>query len=476
MSVRAFDLIVLGAGPGGYITAIRAAQLGMSVASVDNNLDAAGKPTLGGTCLNVGCIPSKALLESSEHFARCRHGLSEHGIGTGTVAMNVPAMIARKNKIVRGLAAGVATLFAQNKVVAISGTGRLLGGTRVEITPSAGGQPETLESKNIVIATGSSPRDIDALPVDGRTIVDSAGALDFDAVPEKLGIVGAGVIGLELGSVWRRLGSKVVLLEAMDTFLAGADDQIALAALREMTRQGLDIRLGARVTGSKPGRDGIEVSYENGTGRQTLEVAKLVIAVGRKPTTSALGVNEVGLLLDERGCVHVDDYCRTNLPHIYAIGDVVRGPMLAHKASEEGIMVVERIAGQETRVNYDTIPWVIYTSPEIAWVGKSERQLRAQARDYKVGVFPVSGNGRAWAMGASVGLTKILADKRSDRILGIHMMAPMASEVIAEAVLAMELGASAEDLQRTIHAHPSLAETVHEAALAADGRPLNFYP
>ena len=474
--MRAFDLIVLGAGPGGYITAIRAAQLGMSVASVDNNLDAAGKPALGGTCLNVGCIPSKALLESSEHFARCRHGLSEHGIGTGTVAMNVPAMIARKNKIVRGLAAGVATLFAQNKVVAISGTGRLLGGTRVEITPSAGGQPETLESKNIVIATGSSPRDIDALPVDGRTIVDSAGALDFDAVPEKLGIVGAGVIGLELGSVWRRLGSKVVLLEAMDTFFAGADNQIAQAALREMTRQGLDIRLGARVTGSKPGRDGIEVSYENGTGRQTLEVAKLVIAVGRKPNTSALGVNEVGLLLDERGYVHVDDYCRTNLPHIYAIGDVVRGPMLAHKASEEGIMVVERIAGQETRVSYDTIPWVIYTSPEIAWVGKSERQLRAEARDYKVGVFPVSANGRAWAMGAPVGLTKVLADKRSDRILGIHMMAPMASEVIAEAVLAMELGASAEDLQRTIHAHPSLAETVHEAALAADGRPLNFHP
>jgi dihydrolipoamide dehydrogenase len=472
---QAFDLVVLGAGPAGYVAAIRAAQLGMSVVCIDNNVESSGKPTLGGTCLNVGCIPSKALLESSEHFHRCKQELKDHGISTGDVRIDVPAMIARKNKIVRGLASGVATLFAKNKVVSIAGTGRLLGGLRVEVVPLAGGAPETLEAKHILIATGSSPRDIEAVPTDGKTMVDSAGALDFEAVPERLGIIGAGVIGLELGSVWRRLGSEVVLLEAMDAFLPGADEQIAEVALKEMTRQGLDIRLGARVVGAKASKDGVKVSYENSGGTHQLELSKLVVAVGRKPNTQGLGVTEVGLLLDERGYIHVDDYCQTNLPHIYAVGDVVRGPMLAHKASEEAIMVVERIVGQETRVSYDAIPWVIYTSPEIAWVGKTERQLRAQARDYKVGVFPLSANGRARAMGQAIGLTKVLADKRSDRILGVHIMAPMASEMVAEAVLAMELGASTEDLQRTVHAHPSLAETTHEAALAADGRTLNFH-
>jgi dihydrolipoamide dehydrogenase len=472
---QTFDLVVLGAGPAGYVAALRAAQLGMRVACIDNNVEAGGKPSLGGTCLNVGCIPSKALLESSEHFHRCKEELKDHGITAGNVSIDVPAMIARKNKIVRGLASGVATLFAKHKVVSIPGTARLLGGTKVEVAPLAGGDAEIIEGKNIIIATGSSPRDIDAVPTNGKTIVDSAGALDFEAVPEKLGIIGAGVIGLELGSVWRRLGSQVVLLEAMDTFLPGADEQIADMAYKEMTKQGLDIRLGARVVGAKPGKDGIKVSFENGKGRQDLELSKLVVAVGRKPNTLGLNVTEVGLLLDERGYIHVDDYCRTNLPHVFAVGDVVRGPMLAHKASEEAVMVVERLAGQESRVSYDAIPWVIYTSPEIAWVGKTERQLRAQARDYKVGVFPLSANGRARAMGQTVGLTKVLADKRTDRILGVHMMAPMASEMIAEAVLAMELGASAEDLQRTVHAHPSLAETTHEAALAADGRALNFH-
>jgi dihydrolipoamide dehydrogenase len=472
---QTFDLVVLGAGPAGYVAALRAAQLGMRVACIDNNVEAGGKPSLGGTCLNVGCIPSKALLESSEHFHRCKEELKDHGITAGNVSIDVPAMIARKNKIVRGLASGVATLFAKHKVVSIPGTARLLGGTKVEVAPLAGGDAEIIEGKNIIIATGSSPRDIDAVPTNGKTIVDSAGALDFEAVPEKLGIIGAGVIGLELGSVWRRLGSQVVLLEAMDTFLPGADEQIADMAYKEMTKQGLDIRLGARVVGAKPGKDGIKVSFENGKGRQDLELSKLVVAVGRKPNTLGLNVTEVGLLLDERGYIHVDDYCRTNLPHVFAVGDVVRGPMLAHKASEEAVMVVERLAGQESRVSYDAIPWVIYTSPEIAWVGKTERQLRAQARDYKAGVFPLSANGRARAMGETVGLTKVLADKRTDRILGVHMMAPMASEMIAEAVLAMELGASTEDLQRTVHAHPSLAETTHEAALAADGRPLNFH-
>jgi len=472
---QTFDLVVLGAGPAGYIAAIRAGQLGLNVACIDGGVGPDGKPSLGGTCLNVGCIPSKALLESSEHFHRCKAELKDHGITTGDVRMDVPAMIARKNKIVRGLASGVTTLFAKNKVVSFAGTGRLLAGMRVEVTPLGGGPVETLEAKHILIATGSLPRDIDHVPTDGTIVVDSSGALDFTSVPEKLGVIGAGVIGLELGSVWHRLGSQVVLLEAMETFLPGADEQIADTAFKEMSRQGLDIRLGARVLSAKIGKDGVQVSYENGDGKHSIELSKLVVAVGRKPNTQGIDVNEVGLLLDERGYIHVDEFCRTNLPNIYAVGDVVRGPMLAHKASEEGIMVVERIAGQESRVNYDTIPWVIYTSPEIAWVGKTERQLRASAREYKVGVFPLPANGRARAMGQTVGLTKVLADKRTDRLLGVHIMAPMASEMIAEAVLAMEFGASAEDVQRTIHAHPSLAETIHEAALAADGRTLNFH-
>jgi dihydrolipoamide dehydrogenase len=473
-----FDLIVLGGGPAGYMAAIRAAQLGLGVACIDGGVGVDGKPSLGGTCLNVGCIPSKALLESSEHFHRCKSELKDHGITTGDVRIDVPAMIARKNKIVAGLATGVSTLFAKNKVVSYAGKGRLLPGLRVEVTPLGGGTIETIEAKNILIATGSLPRDIDHVPTDGNSVVDSSGALDFTVAPEKLGVIGAGVIGLELGSVWHRLGSQVVLLEAMPTFLPGADEQIADAAFKELSRQGLDIRMGARVLSAKIGKDskeGVLVSYENSEGKHSIEFTKLVVAVGRKPNTQGLDVNEVGLLLDERGYVHVDEFCKTNLPNIYAVGDVVRGPMLAHKASEEGIMVVERIAGEQTRVNYDSIPWVIYTSPEIAWVGKTERQLRASARDYKVGVFPLSANGRARAMGHTVGLTKILADKKSDRLLGVHIMAPMASEMIAEAVLAIEFGASAEDLQRTIHAHPSLSETTHEAALAADGRTLNFH-
>jgi dihydrolipoamide dehydrogenase len=472
---QTYDLVVLGAGPAGYVASIRAAQLGMKVLCVDANVDKDGKPALGGTCLNVGCIPSKALLESSEHYHRARAELKSHGITTGEVRIDVGAMLARKDKIVRGLAGGVGVLFAKNKVTSIAGTARLQAGRRVEVTPLAGGAAETVEAANVLIATGSLPRDIDSVPVDGKIVVDSTGALDFPAVPKQLGVIGAGVIGLELGSVWHRLGSEVVLLEAMDTFLAGADEQIADAAMKEMTRQGLDIRLGARVLAAKTGKDSVEVTYENGSGKHQVEFSRLVVAVGRKPNTQGLNVTEIGLLLDERGYVHVDEFCRTNLPNIYAVGDVVRGPMLAHKASEEGIMVVERIAGEETRVNYDTIPWIIYTSPEIAWVGKTERQLRAAARDYKIGVFPLSANGRARAMGQTTGLTKILADKRTDRILGVHIMAPMASEMIAEAVLAIEFGASTEDLQRTIHAHPSLSETTHEAALAADGRMLNYH-
>jgi len=470
---QTFDLVVLGAGPAGYVAAIRSAQLGMHVACIDRWVDKEDKVSLGGTCLNVGCIPSKALLESSEHFHRAKEELKEHGITTGEVRMDVSAMIARKDKIVRGLASGISALFTKHKVVAFAGTGRLLPGMRVEVLPTQGGPSEILEAKNILIATGSLPRDLDAVPTDGKIVVDSAGALDFQAVPEKLGVIGAGVIGLELGSVWHRLGSKVVLLEAMDTFLPGADEQIAEVAFKEMSRQGLDIRLGARVLSAKTGKTQVQVTYEDRDGKHSIEFSKLVVAVGRKPNTEGLNVNESGLLLDERGYVHVDEFCRTNLPNIYAVGDVVRGPMLAHKGSEEGIMVAERIAGEQTRVNYDVIPWIIYTAPEIAWVGKTERQLRAAARDYKIGVFPLSANGRARAMGQIIGLTKILADKRTDRILGVHIMAPMASEMIAEAVLAMEFGASAEDLQRTVHAHPSLSETTHEAALATDSRSIH---
>jgi dihydrolipoamide dehydrogenase len=470
-----FDLVVLGAGPAGYTAGIRAAQLGLRVLCVDSGVGKDGKPSLGGTCLNVGCIPSKALLESSEHFARCRHELAAHGIATGEVRIDIQAMLDRKDEVVRGLAAGIGALFARNKVTSLAGTARLLPGLRVEVAPLAGGPSETFGAGHILLAIGSLPRDIDAVPVDGKVVVDSTGALDFPAVPKRLGVIGAGVIGLELGSVWHRLGSEVVLIEAMDTFLPGADEQIAVAAMKEMTRQGLDIRLGARVLSAKTGKDSVTVTYEDQGGKEQAEFSRLVVAVGRKPNTDALQVNETGLLLDERGYVHVDDLCRTNLPNVYAVGDLVRGPMLAHKASEEAVMVVERIAGLATRVNYDAIPWVIYTAPEIAWVGKTERQLRAAARDYKIGIFPLSASGRARAMGATVGMTKILADKRSDRILGVHIMAPMASEMIAEAVLAMELGASSEDLQRTIHAHPSLAETTREAALAADGRTLNFH-
>ncbi len=470
-----YDLVVIGAGPAGYVGAIRARQLGMRVLCVDAGADEHGNATLGGTCLNVGCIPSKALLESTEHFKRAREELAAHGISTGEVRIDVAAMLARKDKVVRGLVAGVGTLFARNQVESVTGTARLLPGGRVEVAPLDGSPAQAIAAQHIVIATGSLPRDLDAVPVDGTIVVDSTGALDFPAVPERLGVIGAGVIGLELGSVWNRLGSQVVLLEAMDTFLPGTDEQIAEAARKEMTRQGLDLRLGARVLSAEAGDDRVRVTYEDREGRQSIELSRLVVAVGRKPNTAALNVGEVGLLLDERGFIHVDELCRTNLPNVYAVGDVVRGPMLAHKASDEAVMVVERIAGQSTRVNYDAIPWVIYTAPEIAWVGKTERELRAAARDYKIGVFPVSANGRARAMGETSGLTKILADRRSDRILGVHIFAPMASELIAEAVLAMELGASAEDLQRTIHAHPSLAETLHEAALAADGRPLNFH-
>ena len=470
---KQYDVVVIGAGPAGYVAAIRCAQLGMKTGVVDRWIGKDGKPALGGTCLNAGCIPSKALLESSEHYYHAREKLSTHGIQVGTVSIDVGAMIARKDKIVRSLTGGIEGLFRKNKIDWLKGAGALLEAGQVQVT-AADGAKEVVEAHHIIIATGSSSRDIPNVPVDGRQIVDSSGALEFGEVPARLGVIGAGVIGLELGSVWRRLGSEVVLLEAMDSFLAMCDEQIAQIAQTEFASQGLELRLGTRVLSAKAGRKGVTVQYQDKSGDQSLQVDKLIVAVGRRPNSDGLRAMEVGLLLDERGYVHVDEYCRTNLPNVYAIGDVVRGPMLAHKGSEEGVMVAERLAGQQTRLNHETIPWVIYTAPEIAWVGKTEKQLKAAARNYKVGTFPLAASGRAKAMEETTGLVKVLADRKTDRLLGVHILAPTASEMIAEAVTAMEFGGSTEDIQRIVHAHPTLSEAVHEAALAADERALHI--
>ncbi len=472
--MSAFDVVVIGAGPAGYVAAIRCAQLGFSTAVVDKWIGKGGKPALGGTCLNVGCIPSKALLESSEQYYQATHKLETHGIRFKGLNVDVPAMIERKDKIVQTLTAGVQFLFKKNRITWIPGAGRLEDAHRVSVTPHGGGTPTVVEASHIIIATGSAPRDLPNLPLDGASVVDSSGALDFNEVPGEVVIIGAGVIGLELGSVWKRLGSNVVLLEAMDTFLPMVDEQVAQAALKEYAHQGLDIRLGTRVISGKAGKRKVTVQYQDAKGDQSIECDKLVVAVGRKPCTDHLNAERVGLLLDERGYIHVDEYCRTTLPNVYAIGDVVRGAMLAHKGQEEGVMVAERLAGEETKINYDAIPWVIYTAPEIAWVGKTERQLKQAARDYKTGVFPLSASGRAKAMEETAGMVKVISDAKSDRILGVHMLTPAASELIMEAVVALEFAASTEDLQRTVHAHPSISEALHEAALAVDGRPLHI--
>ncbi|HMO50980.1 MAG TPA: dihydrolipoyl dehydrogenase [Kiritimatiellia bacterium] len=473
--MKKFDVLVIGAGPAGYVASIRAAQLGKIVACVDAWIGKDGKPALGGTCLNVGCIPSKAWLESSEYYYDITHKLDSHGIKASEVSLDVPAMAARKDKIVTSLTKGIESLFKKNGVTWLAGKARLLPGHQVEVTPTGKKDaPEIVEAEHIIIATGSVPRHIPNVLIDDRFIFESSGALDFTSVPRKLVIIGAGVIGLELGSVWKRLGSEVILLEAMDTFLAMADDQIALEARKEFKRQGLDIRLGARVLSATPKEKSVVVRYQDDGGDHSIECDRVIVAVGRKPMLEGLDADKVGLELDERGYIHVDEYCGTNQPNIYAIGDVVRGPMLAHKGSEEGVMVAERIAGQETRLNHDTIPWVMYTAPEIAWVGKTEKQLKAAARKFKTGVFPLAASGRAKAMGVSSGLVKIIADAKTDRILGVHIIAPGASELIAEAVVAMEFAASAEDLSRIVHAHPSISEAMHEAALAVHGRTLHI--
>ncbi len=475
---RDYDVIVIGAGPAGYVAAIRCAQLGLNTACIDNWLDEQGKPSLGGTCLNVGCIPSKALLQSTELYEQANHQFSAHGIEVNGLAFDLQKMMQRKTRVVSELTQGIATLLKSNQVASIHGTAKLLADNQVSVSSDKTGDKQCYSADHIIIASGSSPVELSVAPLQQDLIVDSSGALAFSDVPKKLGVIGAGVIGLELGSVWRRLGSEVVILEAQDTFLSIADEQIARDASRLFKKQGLDIRLNARLLGAEIINKGkarqVEVHYEDENGDQREMFDRLIVAVGRKPNTDYISDEAAGLLLDERGFIHVDDNCETSMPGVYAIGDVVRGPMLAHKGSEEGMMVAERIAGQFSEINYDLIPSVIYTHPEIAWVGKSEAQLDAAGENYRVGSFPFIASGRAKAQGETAGQVKILAHADTDRVLGVHIMGSNASELIAQAVVAMQLGASAEDLALTVFAHPTLSEALHEAALAVGERAIHM--
>jgi len=473
---QSFDVIVIGGGPGGYIAAIRAAQLGFKVACVDEWKNAAGGPALGGTCTNVGCIPSKALLQSSEHFEHANHHFADHGISTGTVKMDVSKMVARKDAVVKQNNDGVQYLFKKNKVTFFHGRGAFVksieGGHEIQVT---GAKEELLTGKHIIVATGSNARALPGVPFDEQTVLSNDGALRMGAVPKKLVLIGSGVIGLEMGSVWRRLGADVTILEGMPTFLGAVDEQIAKEAKKAFEKQGLKIQLGVKVGEVKTTKKGVSVAYTSAKGEEIkLDADKLIVSIGRVPNTVGLNPEAVGLQLDERGAIVVDGDCKTNVPGIWAVGDVVRGPMLAHKAEEEGVAVAERIAGQHGHVNFNTIPWVIYTSPEIAWVGRTEQQLKADGVAYKAGTFPFLANGRARALGDITGMVKFLADAATDEILGVHIVGPMASELIAEAVVAMEFKASAEDIARICHAHPSLSEATKEAALAVDKRTLNF--
>lgn len=480
-----FDVIVIGGGPAGYHAAIRCAQLGLETACIDRALDPAGKPVLGGTCLNWGCIPSKALLDASHKFVEARDGFAELGIRASDLSVDVPTMMARKDAVVSGLTGGVAQLFQGNGVTWLPGSGRLLSGLRVEYTPHqngaagpADGNTRELHAEHIILAPGSVPVAIPPAPLTDDIIVDSTGALTFQSVPARLGVIGAGVIGLELGSVWRRLGAEVVVLEALPDFLPAADERIARDALKILRGQGLDIRLGARVTGSKVIGSGadrqVEINYEDTSGAQSTTVDRLIVAVGRRPATSGLLAPDCGLSLDDRGFVPVGDSCATPLPNVWAVGDAVRGPMLAHKGMEEGIMVAERIAGQRPQVNYAAVPSVIYTHPELAWVGQTEQQLKAAGVAYNVGTFPFAASGRALAAHDTQGVVKVLADAETDRLLGVHVLGAQASELIAQAVIAMEFGASAEDLGLTMFAHPTLSEALHEAALGVAGHAIHL--
>ncbi|MGV3742132.1 MAG: dihydrolipoyl dehydrogenase [Burkholderiaceae bacterium] len=473
---KQFDVVVIGAGPGGYIAAIRAAQLGLSVACIDEWKNRKGGPAPGGTCTNVGCIPSKALLQSTENFEHAKHGFGEHGIEFKDVSLNLGQMQVRKDKVVSQNNEGILYLFKKNKVSFFHGTGAFekSEGAGYQIRVS-GETEESIVGRHIVVATGSVPRSLPGVKFDEKRILSNTGALAMDATPKKLGIIGAGVIGLEMGSVWRRAGASVTILEALPSFLGAADEQIAKEAEKLFRKQGLDIRLGVKLGAVTAGKSGVKVEYEDAQGKADVaEFDKLIVSIGRIPNTSGLNAEAVNLQLDERGFIAVDEDCRTSLPNVWAVGDVVRGPMLAHKAEEEGVAVAERIAGQHGHVNFNTIPWVIYTSPEIAWVGKTEQELKRDAVQYKAGVFPFAANGRARALGDTSGMAKILADAKTDEILGVHIIGHMASELIAEAVLAMEFKASSEDIARICHAHPSLSEATKEAALAVEKRSLNY--
>ena len=468
-----FDVIVIGGGPGGYIAAIRAAQLGFNTACIDEWKNDKGGSALGGTCTNVGCIPSKALLQSSEHFEHAGHSFADHGIGLKDLSIDVAKMLGRKNTVVKQNNDGILFLFKKNKVAFFHGRGSFVKASDGGYEIAAGA--ESLTARQIIIATGSNARALPGVAFDEENILSNDGALRIPAVPKTLGLIGSGVIGLEMGSVWRRLGAQVTVLEALPTFLGAVDEQIAKEAQKAFAKQGLKVELGVKVGEVKPGQGGVTVAYTDAKGAaKELQVDKLIVSIGRVPNTIGLNAEAVGLKLDERGAIAVDDECRTNLPGVWAIGDVVRGPMLAHKAEEEGVAVAERIAGQHGHVNFNTIPWVIYTSPEIAWVGQTEQQLKAAGRAYKAGTFPFLANGRARALGDTTGMVKVLADAASDEILGVHIVGPMASELIAEAVVAMEFRASSEDIARICHAHPSLSEATKEAALAVDKRTLNF--
>jgi len=472
-SENKFDVIVIGGGPGGYVAAIRCAQLGLKTACVDEFTGKDNKASLGGTCLNVGCIPSKALLESSHHYEHLSHGLETHGIKVSGVKIDVAAMIKNKDDVVSRLTGGISGLFKANKITSFHGRGKLLAGKNVEITSQAG-DVSSISANNIILAAGSRPIDIPSAPIDNNNIVDSTGALDFDKTPKTLGVIGAGVIGLELGSVWNRLGSEVLLLEAQDTFLPAVDTKIAAEAKRQFKKQGLDIKMSARVTKAVSKGKKVVVEYEDASGNHSIELDKLIVSVGRRPNTDNLFAPEAPVDLDERGFVEVDEIWQTNQPSVYAIGDLIRGPMLAHKASEEGVAVAEVIYGEEPEINYEVIPSVIYTSPEIASVGQTEQHLKSSGEKIKVGTFPFAASGRAQALGDTTGMVKVIASADTDQILGVHIIGPQASELIAEAVLAMEYSASAEDLALTIHAHPTLSEALREAALAVDNKAIHI--
>jgi dihydrolipoamide dehydrogenase len=468
-----YDVIVIGGGPAGYPCAIRAGQNKLKVACIDEWRNRDGSYAFGGTCLNAGCIPSKAMLESSELFHRAQHEFAVHGVKVAGVELDLAAMQKRRAHIVKQSTLGINALFKAAGVTGLQGHGKLLQGNQVEFTDKDG-KKEILTAKHVVLAAGSAPTELKSMPFDGQQIVDSWGALEFDAVPKRLGVIGAGVIGLELGSVWRRLGAEVVVLEALETFLPMADGAVSKEALRHFKKLGLDVRLGAKVSGADKRASGLTVKYTDGKGEQTLEVDKVVVAIGRRPYSTDLVGAGTGVQIDERGFVKVDHDCRTGVANVWAIGDLVRGPMLAHKGKEEGVMVADLIAGKVAEVNYKAIPSVIYTAPEIAWVGQTEEEVKRSGRPYKIGSFPFAASGRARAMEAIAGFCKVVSAVDDDEILGVHIIGPMAGELIAEAVLAMEYSASTEDIQRTMHAHPTLSEALHEAALGADKIAIDF--